>query len=469
EIYYSLLRRAAPQMRRLFKIGLRDTLRQIQVYSVIGAGQIGDTTAIDRIAPLLQKPSWRLKYHALNSVAKLKLNPLVKAVSNLLDAKEHVYVRQAAIRTLGELGSSSVSKRLMRFLKDENANLRTVALVALGKIKGQNFLPQVGSFAQSENHCLRIAAAQAYAVIATDDAISKLIAMYADSVAAVRAEVLSHVLATDIDSLVYQFIRYGFTDPDMVPLTLACSKVAEDTNKLLLPEMCAQFWRKKSPYLYEIKTTILDALLEFDDSLEADRQIVEIIDAGLEDKLYAIRKRAAALAQQLSLKYEEKEPHYASEITAGNYGDHFAAYETNPRALIKTNRGTITVELLYFAAPKTALNYIRLASSGFYDNRVWHRVIPDFVIQDGCPRGDGCGGPGYEIRCEYNDRPFGTGSVGMATSGKDTGGSQYFICQSPQPHLDGRYTLFGQVIKGMSVVMKTEVGDSILSVQILPQ
>ena len=87
------------------------------------------------------------------------------------------------------------------------------------------------------------------------------------------------------------------------------------------------------------------------------------------------------------------------------------------------------------------------------------------MIQDGCPRGDGWGGPGYEIRCEYNDLPYNTGSVGMATSGKDTGGSQYFICQSPQPHLNGRYTLFGNVIEGMDVVEKIEIGDLIKSCQ----
>ncbi|MCX6832004.1 MAG: peptidylprolyl isomerase [candidate division Zixibacteria bacterium] len=136
-------------------------------------------------------------------------------------------------------------------------------------------------------------------------------------------------------------------------------------------------------------------------------------------------------------------------------------------AEINTAKGTIRIELLRDAAPKTVANFIKLAKSGFYDKRVWHRVVPDFVIQDGCPRGDGWGGPGYEIRCEYNYLPYNTGSVGMATSGKDTGGSQYFICQSPQPHLNGRYTLFGNVIEGMDVVEKIEIGDLIKSVKII--
>jgi len=106
-------------------------------------------------------------------------------------------------------------------------------------------------------------------------------------------------------------------------------------------------------------------------------------------------------------------------------------------------------------------SFITLARKGFFNNLTFHRVVPNFVIQGGDPRGDGEGGPGYQIRCEINTRPYTRGAVGMALSGKDTGGSQFFITHSPQPHLDGGYTVFGQVTSGMDVVDRIARGDLI--------
>jgi peptidyl-prolyl cis-trans isomerase B (cyclophilin B) len=100
-----------------------------------------------------------------------------------------------------------------------------------------------------------------------------------------------------------------------------------------------------------------------------------------------------------------------------------------------------------------------LIKQGFYNGLTFHRVIPDFVIQGGCPKGDGTGGPGYTIKCEINPRKHGTGALSMAHAGKDTGGSQFFITHSPQPHLNGVHTVFGKVIDGMDVVNKIRQGD----------
>ncbi|MBP1601179.1 MAG: Peptidyl-prolyl cis-trans isomerase (rotamase) - cyclophilin family, partial [Acidobacteria bacterium] len=110
--------------------------------------------------------------------------------------------------------------------------------------------------------------------------------------------------------------------------------------------------------------------------------------------------------------------------------------------------------------------FIRLAQSGFYNNLTFMRVVPFFVIQGGDPRNDQEGGPGYTLRCEVNMRPFERGSVGMALAGKDTGGSQFFITLSPQPHLDGGYTCFGRVISGMQAADRIIPGDVIRRVRI---
>ncbi len=132
---------------------------------------------------------------------------------------------------------------------------------------------------------------------------------------------------------------------------------------------------------------------------------------------------------------------------------------------IYTEKGAMKVEFYDDDAPNTVANFLKLSKSGFYDGLTFHRVIPNFVIQGGCPEGTGVGGPGYSIKCEtqgqkqYHDR----GVLSMAHAGKDTGGSQFFICHSRQntAHLDGVHTCFGKVIEGLEVIDKINQGDRI--------
>ena len=135
-------------------------------------------------------------------------------------------------------------------------------------------------------------------------------------------------------------------------------------------------------------------------------------------------------------------------------------------AEVRTTRGTLILELLGAEAPVTVENFIRLARSGYYSGTRFHRVVPNFVIQDGDPTGTGSGGPGYAIRDELNRRRYLRGTLGMALSGPDTGGSQYFICHSSQPHLDGHYTIFGQLRDGALTLDRVVQGDRILGIRI---
>jgi cyclophilin family peptidyl-prolyl cis-trans isomerase len=137
-------------------------------------------------------------------------------------------------------------------------------------------------------------------------------------------------------------------------------------------------------------------------------------------------------------------------------------------ARIISSRGTVTLELLGEDAPLTVANFERLARSGYYRDVTFHRVVPNFVAQDGDPRGDGNGGPGYAIRDELNVRRYSRGAVGMALSGPDTGGSQYFLTLSAQPHLDARYTIFARVVGGESVMDALVQGDAIHDIVITP-
>ncbi len=133
---------------------------------------------------------------------------------------------------------------------------------------------------------------------------------------------------------------------------------------------------------------------------------------------------------------------------------------------IRTTKGTILLKLLVEEAPGSVVNFDSLVQAKYYDGKLFHRVVPNFVIQTGCNRGDGYGGEDYSIRSEFSLRRYNTGAVGMASAGKDTEGTQWFITHSPTPHLDGRYTIFAETLSGMEVVDKIEVGDKIISVSI---
>jgi peptidylprolyl isomerase len=135
---------------------------------------------------------------------------------------------------------------------------------------------------------------------------------------------------------------------------------------------------------------------------------------------------------------------------------------------METIRGDVTMELYKDAAPFTVMSFLKLATQrSYYRGLTFHRVVPNFVVQGGDPRGDGWGGPGYSIRSEFSPLTYETGTLGIASAGKDTEGSQFFVTQSPQPHLDGRYTIFGKVTSGMEIVNRILVGDHIYDIKII--
>ncbi|WP_169973068.1 MULTISPECIES: peptidylprolyl isomerase [unclassified Campylobacter] len=139
-------------------------------------------------------------------------------------------------------------------------------------------------------------------------------------------------------------------------------------------------------------------------------------------------------------------------------------------AIIHTQKGDIKLELFGEEVPQTVTNFATLANDGFYDGLNFHRVIPNFVIQGGCPYGTGTGGPGWRIKCECVDQKskHKRGSLSMAHAGRDTGGSQFFVCHSAQPHLDGVHTVFGQVVddESLKTLDSIRAGDKIDSIEI---
>jgi cyclophilin family peptidyl-prolyl cis-trans isomerase/HEAT repeat protein len=213
------------------------------------------------------------------------------------------------------------------------------------------------------------------------------------------------------------------------------------------------------------------AILDAADKLKHPMNIQALSDPT-RDEDYIVRRHALELLRQpnqeaLSIKLTVGKVETGHDKAYWRRMGQLAESSKKPTAIIHTRKGDIRIELFNSDAPMTVDNFIQLSKRGFYDGLSFMRVVPNFVIQGGDPRNDMEGGPGHQIRCEINQRPYLAGTVGMALSGKDTGGSQFFITHSPQPHLDGGYTVFGQVVAGMEVLNRIARGDRIEKVEIV--
>jgi len=238
----------------------------------------------------------------------------------------------------------------------------------------------------------------------------------------------------------------------------------------------------------DARLAILDAVLKVDKKAAAE---VAIVALGSPDYLTrkkaldvladkdvqkAVPSAAASHEQAVAKRKDTLFPYTAAygtklgqtTMTEADYIKALSRRNGKLKAVVTTEKGVFTIDLFPEDAPLTVDNFMRLAWANYFNGVEVHRVVSNFVMQDGDPRGDGNGGPGWSIRCEINMLSYERGAVGMALSGKDTGGSQWFVTHSPQPHLDGGYTVFGQVNeKDMKVVDTIVRGDRILSVKIV--
>jgi len=228
----------------------------------------------------------------------------------------------------------------------------------------------------------------------------------------------------------------------------------------------------------DAQLAILSALVKLD-----KKEAIDSLKLALDAPNFLVRRHAAQLIKQNDLQsdfpnadekvgtvkpYNRKTGTKLGVILNSNADYLRAVSRKSAKAILITEKGTFTIEFFPADAPLTVDNFIKLARSNYFNGLAIHRVVPNFVMQDGDPRGDGNGGPGWEIRDEINEIPYERGTVGMALSGKDTGGSQWFVTHSPQPHLDGGYTVFGRVNEtDMKIVDNIVRGDKILSVKII--
>jgi len=214
--------------------------------------------------------------------------------------------------------------------------------------------------------------------------------------------------------------------------------------------------------LNDAALTILDGL-----GKQKNARANEAIKTALNSSDFFVRRKAVELLKANGVgDFSARLGSVGTRNTIADYQRALSRIGKQVRATVNTSKGAFVIEFNPEEAPLTVDNFVMLARKGYFNGQAIPRVVPNFVIQTGDPRGDQNGGPGYSIRCEINQTPYDRGSVGMALSGKDTGGSQWFVTHSPQPHLDGGYTVFGRVVSGMNVVDNIVRGDTVRSIVI---
>ncbi|MCI0523836.1 MAG: peptidylprolyl isomerase [Acidobacteria bacterium] len=251
-------------------------------------------------------------------------------------------------------------------------------------------------------------------------------------------------------------------EKDIIVRATVATIMAEQPRDTHLAPLLEALAESKNDPANDARLAILTAL-----SKNKKPEAIDAIKTALTDSDHLVRRHAVDLLKQMGMgDFSDRIGIVQTGHNKLFYQRVVARLNKKVTATIHTDKGQIRLQLFPQDAPITVDSFISLARKGYFNNLTFHRVVPNFVIQGGDPRGDGEGGPGYQIRCEINARPYTRGAVGMALSGKDTGGSQFFITHSPQPHLDGGYTVFGQVVSGMEVVDRIARGDLIKKIEI---
>ncbi len=405
---------------------------------------------------------------AVRALAQVGGDRALSAVLALVTAPQlDPNVRLEAVAALVSLASPAAplanlapqaADALMDRVADPWPAMRGQALRALAQIDPDQFLFALSGLDPDPHWSVRAALAGALSTLSPDVAVPRLEAMLADADRRVIPPVLSglvRVRAPDVEAI----LRKHLTDSDVVIRMTAARELGE-LKPADGPQLFADAYRMWSgDATYLARAAALTALARYGAAAN------ETLSAALSDREWAVRVRALDLLEEI----DPEAARTAATTIRPAPGQPLVAYDApevvaprfSPHLYLETTKGLIEIELAVGEAPLTAHTIMALARKGFLTNIPFHRVVPNFVVQVGDPRGDGEGGPNFTIRDEINQLPYVRGAVGMALDWRDTGGSQFFITHSPQPHLDARYTIFGRVVKGMEVVDRLQQWDVI--------
>jgi cyclophilin family peptidyl-prolyl cis-trans isomerase/HEAT repeat protein len=453
--------RAAPALRQLLTVKGRYT----PAFAARGLGRIKDSTAAQDLLPLLE-PTTQPREVVASAIAAVRDIGVPQAGPRLgqlaSDPAADGNLRMEALTTLGALRALDQLPIVQDLITDEWPALRGAAIRAAVAIDPENFTLILSGLDIDRHWMGRAALADALGTLPPAVALIRLNELLNDE----DQRVIPHALralvrlkAPDVEKILLARLK----DQDYALREAVAGLIGEVKPADGVSALKEAYQAALPDAAYGARAAAITALAEY-----GTPEAVDAIRAALSDKDWAVRLRAADLLTKLDPSGDHQHAiRPVPNAPMASYDDPtLTAPPTSPHVFIETAKGTIEFELAVLDAPQTARSFVTLARKGFFNGLQVHRVVPNFVMQDGDPRGDGEGGPGYTLRDELTERPYLRGTVGMALARRDDGGSQFFITHSPQPHLDGRYPAIGHVVNGMDVVDRIQVGDTIVRVRV---
>jgi cyclophilin family peptidyl-prolyl cis-trans isomerase/HEAT repeat protein len=483
---YALSRAQDPVVAEDLRPLLTDADPRVRAWAARGLGRLGDGTDVERLRPLLDDPQEGPVIEALRAgfrrvaagdvappddwrepLARLLTDPRVGVQITAAEAAAAWLLDDTLGPILVRLASPEASGPESR-----GPGVRAAALLALARGQHPQAVDQVVATATDPDPRIRRAAVAPAVLLGMAEVV---VALEGDGDATVRREALAARLALlpvgdglGSDEEAADFVLSLLEDPDAAVRATALAWLAEHP---ILPLEAVYSGLRAAD-----RDRTLDGLLNGARAVAARGAAVAGERANavkILERLLGHRKRAVRRVSLLALLELGEAP---QELAPQEMDRSIAVYEDivlrtrAPRRVeILTARGPIVLELACPEAPFTCLSFLQLAQQGFFDGLTFHQLEPGFILQGGDPRGDGWGGPGYEVRDEPNLMRFDrAGVLGMALSGPDTAGSQFFVTLGPQPHLDGTYTAFGRVVEGLGILPQIRPGDGLQNIRLLP-
>ncbi len=438
----------------------------VRSLAIMGLGASGGKEAVRYLTIALNDGDNNVATQAIAGLAGKTESGVAKKLAGKLEKEidEKLTVQLInALRRQEYAGAADLVRQIME--ERPTPNIVAAGVTYLAAVQKDRAVMLIDSLLTLDNRDIRAACAEAYGIVGGMNVVPRLAGLFKDSEPIVRAGAFEQLVTIDSANVDF-YIKTALNDTDYMLPIMALDQIG--TRKLAdyLPRVHSMMVRPDSTRV-DIRRSLLDVAGSFIGENKNDTTARQVLVAGILDPEYVIRREAAGIYRELLDENRwDMVPPAPTSLTRREIERAIRKYTTNPTATIVTEKGEIELELFFEVAPRTVMTIIDLAQDGFYDGLTFHRVIGNFVAQAGCPRGAGWGGPPEMMRCEYSDQPYERGTVGIATSGKDTGGSQFFITYSPQPHLEGRYTVIGRVLIGMDVVDQIVRGDTIKTILI---
>ncbi|HNP20185.1 MAG TPA: peptidylprolyl isomerase [Fulvivirga sp.] len=424
----------------IIRSATRDISSFVRMACAQALGKLNDKNTFNALSALSQASDYRTRINAVRSISHFDFQQLVPVFEKALGDK-NVNVAIAAAEQI-EIVAGKKDLESIKTLQNEKLNWRVKALLYGTILKLAENKEEVISeietiFKQTENEYYKASLIRALgnSILANEFIITKTF-----------LKIPSPIATAGIESLAGLRYSQDFPSKLIKPFADVFKQAIETKDIAMVGVACAVLGDSSLGFKSEYESFDFLNNVRADLSLPKDMEAIQLLDR--------------TIAYFEGTAYEPPKNEYNHPID----WELVKQISKDQKVSVKTDKGEIIMRLLVEDAPGSVANFVALAKQGYYNGKNFHRVVPNFVVQGGCNRGDGYGGEDYSIRSELTNLRYEEGSVGMASAGKDTEGTQWFITHSPTPHLDGKYTIFAQVIEGMEVVHQLEVGDKIVSI-----